>query len=102
MTGCDPDCNGVCKAGPGHICNYYYIDKVAEVIRQWKREAGVDTPVLWKFDRKRNKVCLYSTKPGFLIGLHGGLYNKYLPKLIEADKEKFQNGIDIIECEEGV
>ena len=102
INGSYPDCNGACKTG-NKVCPYYFIDPIAEVMKQWKKDAGVDTPILWKHDHKRNKICLYTTRPGYFIGLHGDCYQKFHKLLKEAmpDDELIQNGIDIIEVDDG-
>ena len=102
INGSSPDCNGACERGKNNSCPYYYIDSIWNIFSEWKKEAGVKEPILWKFDRKRNNVCLYTTKPGYFIGLHGNLYQKYMTRLRETKNEKFQNNIDIIECEDGI
>lgn len=101
LNGSYPNCNGACKTGEA-TCAYYFIDPVWNIINEWKKEAGVNKPVLWKFDRKRNKVCLYTTRPGLFIGRAGSTYQKYIAKLRETKNEKFRNDIDIIECEDGI
>lgn len=103
MNGAYPHCNGRCRAGK-KICSYYFIDPVSKVMNDWKKEAGVETPILWKRDSKRNKICLYTTRPGLFIGLHGTTYQKYhdlLKKAMPTD-QYIQNGIDIIECDDGI
>ena len=103
MHGKQADCNGVCQAAD-KICPYYFIDTVLQIIFDWKKEAGVESPVLYKFDRKRNKLVLYTTRPGFMIGRAGNLINKYTD-ILKNDirgKSYAKNGIDIIECDEGV
>lgn len=101
MNGSYPQCDGKCKWKDGK-CPYYFVDVIYAVMNAWKSEAETDTPILWKYERKRNKVCLYTTKPGRMIGGSGKLYNKYLKKLQELSPEYFKNGIDIIECEDGI
>jgi len=103
MHGIQPDCNGVCKAGTA-ICQYFFVDPVTKIIGDWKREVHVNTPILWVRDRKRNKLCLYTTRPGYFIGLHGSTYQKYHALLKEAmpNDQFIQNGIDIIECDDGI
>jgi ribosomal protein S3 len=73
-------------------------------MNDWKSEAGVDTSILWKHDYKRNKICLYTTKPGYFIGLNGTRYQKFHTILKEEfpNDQLIQNGIDIIECEDGI
>ena len=103
MHACPPKCNGACQKGEA-VCAYYFIDTILKIVSDWKKEAGVKTPVLYKFDRKRNKMVLYTTRPGFMIGRAGVLYNKY-EALLKNDirgREYVKNGIDIVECEEGV
>ena len=101
VRGLTPNCNGACKLG-NKICPYYFIDEVYKVFNEWRKDAGVDTPILWRFDRKRNKVCLYTTRPGYFIGLHGERYQRFMSKLREVDKEKFAGDVDIVECDDGI
>lgn len=85
-------------------CSYWYIDSLVRIITTWKKEAGVTTPVLYKFDRKKKKIIIYSTRPGLMIGYHGQLVDKY-KKLIQSDgigKSYAEKGIDFVECDEGV
>lgn len=95
-----PKCNGACKRGKNNYCSYYYVDKIWEIIYDWKKEAGVTSAILWKYDTKRNKMCLYTTKPGYFIGLRGNLYQKYFSMLQELNNDYVKNGIDFIECDE--
>ena len=99
--GVQPNCKGNCKMGDKK-CEYYFVDEVWSIINEWKKEAGVSEPVIWRKDYKRNKVCMYTTKPGLFIGYHGDRYKKYHEKIknaIGAD-ELFKNGIDFIECDD--
>ena len=102
IHGSYPNCNGACKTGPDKHCPYYFIDDIWETMAQWKREAHVDTPIMWKFDRERNKMCVYTTRPGYLIGYHGGLVEKYRALLKERapDNECIQKGIELIEVDD--
>ena len=96
-------CDGICKRGKDSFCPYFYYDKVYHIMRDWQNDAKVTTPILWKWDAKRNKVCLYTTHPGYFIGFHGERYKRFVKLLSEADPEKFkENGVDIIECEDGI
>ena len=97
-----PNCDGACKKGKDNLCPYYLVDKVWHIMQYWKKDAGVTTPVLWRWDNKRNKVCLYTTRPGYFIGLYGELYKRFLKLLCEADERITENGVDIIECDDGI
>lgn len=98
-----PDCDGACRKGENNICPYYLVDKVWHIMHDWKKEANVETPIVWKWDSKRNKICIYTTKPGYFIGLHGKRYQKFVKILSEADPEHFkENGVDIVECDDGI
>ena len=102
-NGREPDCNGACKTKE-YECPYFLIDRVWHTIKEWAEDARVETPILWKRDHKRNKLCLYTTRPGLFIGLHGERYQRFWEKLKEADPndEFIKNGIDIIECDDGI
>ena len=101
-----PDCDANCED-----CSYYYIDEVREIMKQWKQEAKVDTPILTEYDYKRQKFVIYTTKPGYLIGFHGKTYYKYRDLLNDklrshlsihdkdADEDKL---IEFIECDDWV
>ena len=103
MHGKPPYCDGACKKGKCNYCPYYYEDKVWNIMFDWKKEAGVTSPIVWKWNNKRNKVCLYTTRPGLLIGRGGEMYQKYVRLLSEANPVKFkENGVDIIECDDGI
>ena len=91
-----PKCGEKCST-----CEYYYIDHLYTTIEEWKHEAGVESPVLWMFDENRNKLCLYTTRPGYLIGYHGSLIEKYTNILREKNCE-IGDGIDLIECSDGI
>lgn len=99
VHGSYPECNGMCKKGPGKYCAYYFIDDVWETMSKWKKEASVNTPVMWKFDKENNKMRIYTTRPGLLIGYHGELAEKYhkLLKELAPDNECIQKGIEFIE-----
>ena len=93
-----PECSAECET-----CGYFIEDPVCKIMRDWKEDAGVTTPILWKREPKRNKVCLYTTHPGYFIGKNGERYKRFHKLLQEAtDDQYFKNGIDIIECEDYV
>lgn len=102
IHGKQANCNGVCQTAD-KFCPYYFVDTVLQIISDWKKEAGVESPVLYKFDHKGNKLILYTTRPGFMIGYHGRLYNKYL-KLLQEDSIGTiyaAKGIEFVECDDG-
>ena len=92
-------CDGKCKFGKDNYCYFMYVDEVWHIMQEWKKEAGVKEPIIWKKDRKRNKVCLYTTKPGYFIGPYGALYEKYYEKLKDKN-ECFKNGLDFVDCDD--
>lgn len=96
VHGSFPKCDEKCST-----CSYFYIDPLYTTIEEWKREAGVTNPVLWKFDRNRNKLCLYTTRPGYFIGYHGVLIEKYT-NILKEKNCKIGDGIDLIECDDGI
>lgn len=100
VHGNQPNCDGTCKRDN---CPYYYPDTVRNIMFDWKKKAGVTSPIVWRWDNKRNKVCLYTTRPALFLGRGGRMYQKYIHLLSEADPLKFkENGVDIIECDDGI
>ena len=75
-----PEYNGVCKAGKS-ICPYYFVDPILAIMTKWITEIGLGTPVLYKLDRKKKKMIVYTTEPGKMIGYNGTLVNKYNERL---------------------
>ncbi len=91
-----PDCDRTCQ---GDCCAYYYVDPIAKIITEWKAEAGVTAPVLWKVNYLKNEINISTTRPGFLIGGHGRLINKYKSKFDEELHGKIKN-IEFTECDD--
>lgn len=52
---------------------------IQKTIKEWKKEAKVESPVLFKVRTLDNKttLCIYTTRPGYLIGRAGKLFYKY-------------------------
>lgn len=105
-----PDCNGKCKTG-NNYCLYYYVDDICKLLSQWVTEAGIKEPLLIRYDRKRKKLVIYTTKPGFLIGNHGEIINKYSEllkpylRLKFTDTDGVPDGDDFIElilCDDAI
>jgi ribosomal protein S3 len=95
--------------GKDEHCPYYYIDEICKIIHQWKLEAGVDTAVIIKYDYRKKKMMIFTTKPGYLIGKAGALRMKYssllLPRLVSkfTDQDgvaELDDYIKIIECDD--
>lgn len=96
MKGTIPDCDKTCLQDH---CAYYYVDPIAKIITEWKTEAKVTAPVLWKFNYSTNELNISTTRPGLLIGLHGRLINKYKSKFDEELYGKIKN-IEFTECDD--
>lgn len=98
-----PDCDGKCKKGKNNYCQYYYVDDICKLLSQWATEAGVKEPLLIRYDRERKKLIIYTTKPGYLIGYHGEIINKYSEllktylRLKFTDADGVPDGDDLIE-----
>ena len=102
--GAHPNCNGVCKRG-SEVCEWYFEDQVAITVREWRREAGVNSPVLMKYDSKQKKFFIYTTKPGYFIGLDGVLFDRFNEKLKPLLREclwprKGNVSIELIKCDD--
>ena len=111
IHGDEANCNGVCKRGENQYCPYYFVDEVVAIMREWKKEAHVDSPILTKYDHKRQKFIIYSTKPGFLIGKAGERYFRFREKLLPKIRGHLGNEqgppegddlIEFIECNDFV
>jgi len=61
----------------------YFEDKVTNIIREWKYEAKVFEPILFKYDWRTDNLNIYTSKAGTLIGFHGKTIYKYEPLLKE-------------------
>ena len=94
-----PNCSGACSRGEDR-CVYYYIDEIWKIMNAWKKESGVTSAILWKYDHKRDKICLYTTRPGWFIGKNGERYNKYNAMLCQLNISYVKNGVEFIECDE--
>lgn len=79
IKGTVPGCDETCLQGDR--CAYYYVDPIVKIITEWKTEAGVTSPVLWKINYSKNKINIGTTRPGLFIGLRGRLIDKYKSKL---------------------
>ena len=99
IHGSFPECDGKCKTGPGRHCAYYFIDEFWKIMSKWKTESRVDKSIMWKFNRDRTKMYVYTTKPGYMIGYHGSLIEKYRNLLKENG---FEIEIEFVECEDCV
>ena len=51
------------------------MNKIIRIMKEWKKEAGVKEPVLLKY--RSGKLEIHTNRPGFMIGLHGRIVNKY-------------------------
>ena len=51
---------------------------IIPILQQWKEEAGVNEPILFRFSLIDNAITIFTNKPGYLIGKAGYLFNKFL------------------------
>ena len=61
----------------GRFYMYNEYDDIQEIIKQWEDEVGITDTVLYKYDYGRNKLVIYTTRPGILIGYNGATIKKY-------------------------
>ena len=99
MNGRAPECDGVCKKGSEH-CTYYFVDPVYKIMRDWKEEAGVNSPILWEMDYVTDKLIVCTIRSGLLIGKSGALVNKYRDRLNEIGKAS--NGVSFVEASDWI
>lgn len=66
---------------------------IHRIMRKWVKESGVKDCSFWVRCPSDNAaiVDVYSTRPGFLIGYHGRLVNKYRDA-IKEEVVKYQLG----------
>ena len=90
-----PTCSNNCKE-----CGYYYHDSFGDIIKEWRIEANVKTPILYKYDSSKQILTLCTSRPGYMIGYHGQLIYKYREKLNKLYATRPIKGIDFIEVED--
>lgn len=92
VHGEEATCSGKCQN-----CGYYYHDILSDIIKEWRIEAKVETPVLYKYKSYDGGILTICTsRPGYMIGYHGQLIEKYKEKLNQI---KTVNEINFIEVE---
>jgi len=90
-----PTCSGDCSN-----CGYSYHDKLGDIIKEWRIEAKVETPVLYKYKSYDGGILIICTsRPGYMIGYKGQLIEKYQEKLNKASLTRKINEIKFIEVE---
>lgn len=51
--------------------------KIQRILRQWKREAGAQKVIQFRYRSSEGTLCIYTSEPGIMIGLKGKTYNKF-------------------------
>ena len=92
VHGAMPSCSGKC-----FDCGYYYHDYFSDIIKEWRIEAKVENPVLYKYNSLDKTLTICTARPGYMIGYHGQLIEKYKEKLSQI--YKVVNEIKFIEVE---
>lgn len=64
-----------CKECDGCIYNYH--EPYGDIIKEWRKEAHVDIPVLYKYSFSKKELIICTSKPGYMIGYQGMLIDKY-------------------------
>ena len=80
-------------------CGYYFHDYFSDIIKEWRLEAKVDNPVLYKYDSLNKILIICTAWPGYMIGYHGKLIEKYQDKLNKAYISRKIKEIKFIEVE---
>lgn len=94
-----------CEGKECEECSYFYKDPVIKIMEEWRDDAGIASPILWKYgDNKREKLIIYTRRPGLMIGFKGERINRFHEKLKTAMpfNECIQNGIDFVEVNDGI
>lgn len=71
---------------------------IMKILRQWKNEARSTSVILFKYFRKDEKLVVYTSQPGLLIGLHGKMIDKYTPILMAEKYPKIKK-VELVETE---
>lgn len=85
-------CSGNC-----FDCGYYYHDYFSDIIKEWRIEAKVENPVLYKYNSLDKTLTICTARPGYMIGYHGQLIEKYKEKFSQI--YKVVNEIKFVEVE---
>ena len=72
--------------------------EVQYIIKNWKHEAKARRVIQYKYIRNENKLILYTSEPGILIGAHGRLIEKYTKLLQEVVYPNIRK-VDLVEVE---
>ena len=91
VHGAMPTCSNNCEE-----CGYCYHDSFGDIIKEWRIEAKVENPVLYKYNSRDETLIICTSRPGYMIGYHGQLIEKYKEKLNQI---KTVNEINFIEVE---
>lgn len=51
--------------------------RLDKIMKAWKKEAGYDRVVQYKYDRLNHKLHIFMAHPGYFIGRQGRLVEKY-------------------------
>ena len=62
---------------------------VEKLLREWRMEAKNNHLCLYKGEG--DTLIIYTDKPGYMIGYHGELIQKYREKILEASFGTFKN-----------
>lgn len=68
---------------------------IVQELKNWKAEAGVTDPILFRCNMSGKVVNIYTPHPGWLIGKAGRLFDKYSAILKEKLGQEFS--INIVE-----
>lgn len=68
---------------------------IVQELKNWKAEAHATDPILYRYNMSKKEVNIYTPQPGWLIGLHGCLFDKH--SSILKDKLGQDVSINIIE-----
>ena len=77
-----------------------YMERITDIIKKWKDEAGLknnDIILISAFPTVRETLKICTSKPGWMIGKAGCLYNKYKDIILKQYPHIKQ--IDFVETE---
>lgn len=57
---------------------------IRSILKQWKTEAKATRVIQFKYNYSTGVLSIYTSQPGYLIGRHGDLVEKYKQVLKES------------------
>lgn len=59
-------------------------NRISETIQYWKDDAHIHEPIMYDINWETREIIIYTTRPGWLIGVGGERINRYEEKMKEV------------------